>query len=218
MDLRPHYRKDIDDVDTTCVPNCDECSRDRRLSSPAQYMQAAFRAQNSRTFERGGTVFQKQNAYIFDFAPERTLTIFDAFANNLTPNPSGDAGVRQENIRRLLNFFPVLGEDSEGRMIKLDASQVLTFPQVFKAREVARRGFLSNLLFTNVAGIFRYSEHVKEILEKLPKAKEGRVTTGQTIGKVGVTGNTTGPHLHLEIRRDGTPIDPAAWLTGKGAL
>ena len=126
-------------------------------------------------------MFQKQNAYIFDFAPERTLTIFDAFANNLLPNPSGDPRVRQENIRRLLNFFPVLGEDAEGRMIELDASQVLTFPQVFKAREVVRRGFLSNLLFANVAGIFRYSEHVKEILDKLPTAKQGKVTNGQPI-------------------------------------
>lgn len=154
------------------------------LSSPAQYMQAAFRAQNPCTFERGGHVFQKQNAYIFDFAPERTLTIFDAFANNLHPNPSGDQQVRQENIRTLLNFFPVLGEDAEGRMIELDASQVLTFPQVFKAREVVRRGFLSNLLFANVAGIFRYSEHVKEILDKLPTAKQGKqgkVKTGEPI-------------------------------------
>jgi type II restriction enzyme len=151
------------------------------LTSPAQYMQAAFRAQNPCTFERAGHVFQKQNAYIFDFAPERTLTIFDAFANNLHPNPSGDQGVRQENIRRLLNFFPVLGEDAEGRMIELDASQVLTFPQLFKAREVVRRGFLSNLLFTNVAGIFRYSEHVKEILDKLPTAKQGKVISGQPI-------------------------------------
>ena len=151
------------------------------LSSPAQYMQAAFRAQNPCTFECAGHVFQKQNAYIFDFAPERTLTIFDAFANNLHPNPSGDQGVRQENIRRLLNFFPVLGEDAEGRMIELDASQVLTFPQVFKAREVVRRGFLSNLLFANVGGIFRYSEHVKEILDKLPTAKQGKVTSGQPI-------------------------------------
>jgi type II restriction enzyme len=151
------------------------------LSSPAQYMQAAFRAQNPRTFERAGHVFQKQNAYIFDFAPERTLTIFDAFANNLHQNPSGDQGVRQENIRRLLNFFPILGEDAEGRMIELDASQVLTFPQVFKAREVVRRGFLSNLLFANVAGIFRYSEHVKEILDKLPTVKQRKVTNGQPI-------------------------------------
>lgn len=151
------------------------------MASPAQYMQAAFRAQNPCTFERAGHVFQKQNAYIFDFAPERTLTIFDAFANNLHPNSSGDPGVRQENIRTLLNFFPVLGEDAEGRMIELDASQVLSFPQVFRAREVVRRGFLSNLLFDNVAGIFRYSEHVKEILDKLPTAKQGKVTNGEPI-------------------------------------
>ncbi len=151
------------------------------LASPAQYMQAAFRAQNPCTFERAGHVFQKKNAYIFDFAPERTLTIFDAFANNLHPNPSGDPGIRQENIRILLNFFPVLGEDSQGRMIELDAAQVLTFPQVFKAREVVRRGFLSNLLFANVAGIFRYAAHVKEILDKLPTAKQGKTKTGEPI-------------------------------------
>lgn len=144
------------------------------LTSPAQYMQAAFRAQNPCTFERDGSVLQKQNAYIFDFAPERTLTIYDAFANNLNPNPSGSTAVRQENIRTLLNFFPVIGEDSEGHMVELDASQVLTFPQVLKAREVVRRGFLSNLLFDNVAGIFQYSQHYTEILEKLPKAKVGK--------------------------------------------
>lgn len=151
------------------------------ITSPALYMQAAFRAQNPCTFERDGHVLQKQNAYIFDFAPERTLVTFDKFANNLMPNPSGDAAIRQENIRELLNFFPILGEDSEGRMVELDATQVLTFPQVFKAREVVRRGFLSNLLFDNVGGIFRYTEHFKEILEKLPEAKQGRIKEGGTI-------------------------------------
>jgi type II restriction enzyme len=151
------------------------------LASPAQYMQAAFRAQNPHTFMRGERMLQKSNAYIFDFAPERTLTIFDEFANNLRPNPSGSPDVRRDNIRTLLNFFPVIGEDSEGRMVELDAAQVLTFPKVFKAKEVVRRGFLSNLLFANVAGIFRYSEHVKSILEKLPEAKEGRLKTGTTI-------------------------------------
>ncbi len=152
------------------------------ITSPALYTQAAFRAQNPHTFVRGdNVVLQKKNAYIFDFAPERTLTIFDEFANNLALHPPVDSGERQDNIRRLLNFFPVLGEDSEGRMIELDAAQVLTFPRVFKAREVVRRGFLSNLLFANVGAIFRYSEHVKEILDKLPTAKQGKVRTGQTL-------------------------------------
>ncbi|MBM3714183.1 MAG: restriction endonuclease subunit R [Actinobacteria bacterium] len=142
------------------------------LSSPAHYMQAAFRAQNPCTFTRGDTMFQKKNSYIFDFAPERTLTIFDTFANDLAASPPVDTADRRENIRRLLNFFPVLGEDTEGRMIELDAAQVLTFPQVFKAREVVRRGFLSNLLFANVSGIFRAVEHFEDILNQLPVAKE----------------------------------------------
>jgi murein DD-endopeptidase MepM/ murein hydrolase activator NlpD len=39
-----------------------------------------------------------------------------------------------------------------------------------------------------------------------------QVKVGQTVGLVGSTGNSTGPHLHLEIRIDGVPVDPLAWL------
>ncbi len=44
------------------------------------------------------------------------------------------------------------------------------------------------------------------------------VRTGQVIGAVGATGNTTGPHLHLEVRVKGSPIDPEAWLHKQGLL
>ncbi|MEU6481770.1 M23 family metallopeptidase [Streptomyces sp. NPDC047017] len=45
-----------------------------------------------------------------------------------------------------------------------------------------------------------------------------KVGTGEVIGRVGATGNVTGPHLHLEVHPDGQAAgtDPMTWLRGKG--
>jgi Meckel syndrome type 1 protein len=40
------------------------------------------------------------------------------------------------------------------------------------------------------------------------------VKAGQKIGEVGCTGNCTGPHVHFEVRKDGTAINPEPYLQG----
>ena len=40
----------------------------------------------------------------------------------------------------------------------------------------------------------------------------GYVTTGELIGRVGSTGNSTGPHLHLEVRIAGDAVNPLTYL------
>lgn len=39
-----------------------------------------------------------------------------------------------------------------------------------------------------------------------------RVVAGQVLGAVGMTGNTTGPHLHFGVWRAGVPVDPLTIL------
>ena len=140
------------------------------INTPSLYMQAAFRAQNPYKFYQNGNLQRKKSAYIFDFAPTRVLTIFDDFANSLlsaTANGQSTTIERTENVAKLLNFFPVISEDRDGKMIELDASQVLTFPRAIKAQAIVNSGFISNLLFTNISNIFSIPREVIDTLEKM---------------------------------------------------
>ena len=156
------------------------------IASPALYMQAAFRSQNPYCFEKGGKYYKKENSYIFDFAPDRTLVMFDDFAIKLVGDGSADTASRTENIKRLLNFFPVIGEDEYGTMVPLDAAQVLTIPRTILAAEVVKRGFMSNLLFANISGIFSLPKQiVDDILSVLPVERQGK--KDKTQGTVDLT-------------------------------
>lgn len=145
------------------------------VSSPSLYMQAAFRAQNPHLFECNGEYKRKENAYVFDFDPARTLNIFEQFANDLSSNTSNGKGTQEsheENVRELINFFPVYGEDEEGKMIELDATQVLRIPRKIRSTEVVKRGFMSNFLFQNVSLVFGAPKAVTDILNKFTPVSE----------------------------------------------
>ena len=55
--------------------------------------------------------------------------------------------------------------------------------------------------------VSRYA-HLSRITARVGK----QVDAGDVLGRSGTTGNTTGPHLHLEILRNGQFIDPLRYL------
>jgi murein DD-endopeptidase MepM/ murein hydrolase activator NlpD len=58
----------------------------------------------------------------------------------------------------------------------------------------------------------RYA-HLSRFAPGLTAGRE--VRGGEQIGAVGRTGRTTGAHLHVELRRNGRPVDPWPWMTGQ---
>lgn len=151
------------------------------IKAESLYMQAIFRAQNPYVFEKNGHYFRKKSAYVFDFSPNRVLEVYDHFANSLLH--TGATGhiteeERFDNIAELLNYFPVLSEDEGGKMIELDATQVLTFPKAIMAREVVEHRFITNLLFKNINNVYNIPSEIRKRINKLADTNEqGKVTT-----------------------------------------
>lgn len=57
-------------------------------------------------------------------------------------------------------------------------------------------------------GVETYYAHCSKILASVGQ----KVTSGQKIALVGSTGNSTGNHLHLEVRINGKPVNPQRYL------
>ena len=73
-----------------------------------------------------------------------------------------------------------------------------------------QRGYGNVIYIDHGAGLSTRYGHLSQIDVKIGQT----VTRGQTIGLVGSTGRSTGPHLHYEVRINNQPVDPRQYLPG----
>jgi len=95
----------------------------RSLKSPESYFQAAFRIQSPYAIRdpEGGLEVRKPTCYLFEFDPNRALSLLSAYGLRLAAQQDETP---EQAIGKLINYLPIFGFKG-GAMTELEASDVL---------------------------------------------------------------------------------------------
>jgi murein DD-endopeptidase MepM/ murein hydrolase activator NlpD len=134
------------------------------------------------------------------------------------PSRSSDIPVSRGNITRFI--WPTQGELSSpfgyrwGRLhAGIDiANDIGTSVRVAMAGRVSYVGWYGGYGYVVMVEHGQGYDTLYGHLSDYVVAKGQHVQTGQLIAHIGNTGDSTGPHLHFEVHKDGQPINPVGLL------
>lgn len=81
-------------------------------------------------------------------------------------------------------------------------------------RHLGNQSYGSYIVIDHGGGVQTLYAHMEE--HQVLVSQGDKVTRGQQIGGTGNNGNSTGPHLHFEVKVNGKPVNPSTYLNLKG--
>ncbi|EOW2612889.1 Eco57I restriction-modification methylase domain-containing protein [Enterococcus hirae] len=154
-------------------------------TSAMNYLQAAFRAQTPYSNEVQG---QKTNSYIFDFAPDRALTVMAESASINSGVGKRNTPEQKKKMTNMLNFLPIIGMDGNG-MKTFSVDRMLTQLKKVYAEKAVRSGFDDDSLYSDA--LLTINPEAAELFEKLRgiigKTGASKVTKKVKVNNQGLT-------------------------------
>ena len=154
-------------------------------SSSTNYLQAAFRAQTPFSHEKLG---MKKRCYIFDFAPDRALTVMAETAQINSGVGKKNTHQQKQAMANLLNFMPILGKSDNG-MKPFNVDRMLTQIKKVYAEKAVRSGFEDDSLYND--NLLTLTSDDAERFNKLNaivgKTQKQKAPTKVTINDSGLT-------------------------------
>ncbi|VEE22342.1 reticulocyte binding protein [Streptococcus equinus] len=151
-------------------------------NSAMNYLQAAFRAQTPYSHEKLG---KKERCYIFDFAPDRALTVMAESAQINTGVGKKNTEGQKQAMTNLLNFLPILGSSETG-MKDYNVDSMLTQLKKVYAEKAVRSGFEDDSLYND--NLLTLTAEDASMFNKL-NAIVGKTQKTKTSNKVTVNEN-----------------------------
>lgn len=171
-------------------------------TSASSYMQTIFRVQTPAVIAGK----QKEECFVFDFAPDRTLKVIAETAK-ISSKAGHTTGDDRKILGEFLNFCPVIGFDGS-RMKAYDTEKMLGQLKKVYVERVVRNGFEDGYLYTN--DLMRLNEvELKEFeeLKKIIGSTKAQAKTGDIdINALGFTEEDFGQANKLKKeKRELTP-------------
>lgn len=154
-------------------------------SSSTNYLQAAFRAQTPFSHEKIG---MKKRCYIFDFAPDRALTVMAETAQINSGVGKKNTHQQKQAMANLLNFLPILGKSDNG-MEPFDVDRMLTQIKKVYAEKAVRSGFEDDSLYNDnlLTLTVDDAERFNKLNAIVGKTQKQKTPTKVTINDSGLT-------------------------------